>query len=125
MRLGLRLVRGLSNRDAARIVAARGQEPYASLEEVWQRAGVLPAALEKLARADACGSLGLARRDALWQVRALGEAPLPLFAAADRREGRPCPELEEPAVTLAPHDAGTPGGRGLPLERPHAAARIR
>ena len=46
------------------------------------------AALEKLANADAFHALGLSRRQALWQVRGLGERPLPLFAAADRERDR-------------------------------------
>ena len=65
------------------------------------RAGVPAAALERIARVDGYGSLGLERRQALWQVKALGAAPLPLFVAADRREGRLRPELEEPPVALA------------------------
>jgi error-prone DNA polymerase len=99
LRLGLRMVRGLANEHAARIVAARGEAPYRSIEEVWRRAGVPPAALEKLADADAFASLGLSRREALWQVRGLGEAPLPLFAAA---EG----QAREPAVALSPMTDG-------------------
>jgi error-prone DNA polymerase len=94
LRLGLRMVRGLANEHAARIVAARGEAPYTSAEDVWRRSGVPPAALEKLADADAFASLGLTRREALWRVRGLGEAPLPLFAAADDR-------TNEPAVALA------------------------
>jgi error-prone DNA polymerase len=35
-------------------------------------------------------------------VRALGAAPLPLFAAADAREGQWAPESVEPAVALTP-----------------------
>jgi error-prone DNA polymerase len=94
LRLGLRMVRGLANEHAARIVAARGEAPYESVEDVWRRAEVPPAALEKLADADAFACLGLSRREALWQVRGLGEAPLPLFAAADG-------QAREPAVALA------------------------
>jgi error-prone DNA polymerase len=94
LRLGLRMVRGLANEHAARIVAARGEAPYTSIEDVWHRAEVPPAALEKLADADAFASLGLSRREALWRVRGLGEAPLPLFAAAEDR-------TNEPAVALA------------------------
>ncbi|MEA3036242.1 MAG: error-prone polymerase [Sphingomonadales bacterium] len=94
LRLGLRMVKGLANEDAARIVAARGEAAYGSVEEVWRRAEVPPAALEKLADADAFASLGLSRREALWQARGLGEAPLPLFAAAEDRS-------REPAVVLA------------------------
>ncbi|WP_076072482.1 error-prone DNA polymerase [Sphingomonas montana] len=95
LRLGLRLVAGLSNSHAAAIVAARGEVPFTSIEDVWKRSGVPVAALEKLAAADAFAGLGHDRRQALWRVRGLGEAPLPLFAHADARE-----EGREPTVVL-------------------------
>lgn len=101
VRLGLRVAKGLSNQDGARIVAARGEEPYGSVEVLWRRAGVPVAALTRLAEADAYGSLGLARRDAIWAIRSLRDEPLPLFAAADRREGRLAPEIVEAPVVLA------------------------
>ena len=100
VRLGLRLVKGLNNADAARLVAHRGAEPYRSIEEVWRRARIPPAALERLAEADAFGSLGVDRRRALWAVRGLADEALPLFAAADRGP-MPEPEILEAPVTLA------------------------
>jgi error-prone DNA polymerase len=106
LRLGLRMVRGLSNVEAARILAAREERDFASIDDVWRRAGVSAASLEKLADADAFGSLGVNRRQALWQVRALGAAPLPLFAAADAREGQWSPEGAEPVVALQPLKQG-------------------
>jgi error-prone DNA polymerase len=99
LRLGLRMVRGLSNLHAARILAARADAPFDSVEDVWRRSGVPVAALEKLADADAFATLGLDRRQALWRVRGLGEAPLPLFAAADALG-------EEPEVALTPLTGG-------------------
>ncbi len=99
LRLGLRMVKGLANDHGARIAAAAMDAPFASVEDVWRRAGVPAAALEKLADADAFHALGLDRRQALWRVRGLGHAPLPLFAAAEAREN-------EPAVTLAPLTEG-------------------
>ena len=101
VRLGLRLVKGLSNAHAAELVAHRADAPYASVEEAWRRAGVPPSVLERLAEADAFRGLGLDRRQALWQVRALADAPLPLFAAADAGR-RPRPEIVEPPIELAP-----------------------
>jgi error-prone DNA polymerase len=86
LRLGLRMIRGLSNAHAAQILAARSERPFTSIEDVWRRSAVPLAELEKLADADAFRSLGVDRRQALWQVRGLGEAPLPLFAAAEGRE---------------------------------------
>ena len=104
VRLGLRQVRGLREADALRLAAAR-DAGYGTVREVWRRAGLGVPALEALARADAWGSLGLGRREALWQVRALGAAPLPLFALAEDRaapgDNRPPPDQgAEPAVVL-------------------------
>ena len=128
VRLGLRMVKGLANAHAAELVAHRGDAPYASVEEVWRRAEVPPAALERLAEADAFRGMGLDRRQALWQVRALSGAVLPLFAAADAGR-RPRPEIVEAPVQLQP----APGGRevvedytstGLSLRR-HPVAFLR
>jgi error-prone DNA polymerase len=107
VRLGLRLVRGLANQDAAAIVAARADKPFGSIEGLWRRAPVPTAALERLADADAFRpSLGLARRDAVWAIRALHDRPLPLFEAAEARTGIPIAEVSEPAIVLRPMKAG-------------------
>jgi len=82
LRLGLRQIKGFSATDAKALVAARG-DGYADVAALRRRAGLAPAAIETLARADAFASLNLPRRQALWAARRLrGEAPLPLFAAA-------------------------------------------
>ncbi len=106
LRLGMRIVQGLAEADAQAILDARARGPFATVEEVWRRSGVKPAALERLARADAFQSLGLDRRQALWAVKALGEKPLPLLAACDRRGGSVRPEVVEPPVVLASLTAG-------------------
>jgi error-prone DNA polymerase len=93
------MVKGLANVHGARIAAAAMDAPFASVEDVQRRAGVPAAALEKLADADAFQALGLDRRQALWRVRGLGHAPLPLFAAAAAREN-------EPMVALTPLTEG-------------------
>jgi error-prone DNA polymerase len=90
LRLGFREIKGFREEDAARLVAARGsgnRGGYATPDELWKRAGIPAAALQKLAEADAFGSMGLNRRAALWAVRGLDrDEPLPLFAAARQRE---------------------------------------
>src|ERR1700726_2568204 len=107
VRLGLHMVRGLANADAAAIVAARADQPFASVDDLWRRAGVPSASLVQIAEADAFRpSLRLARRDALWAIKALRDEPLPLFAAASAREAEAVPELREPAVALRPMTAG-------------------
>ncbi|MEQ1931286.1 MAG: error-prone DNA polymerase [Parvularculaceae bacterium] len=58
-------------------------EPFDSIREFWLRTRLPRATLERLADADAFGSLGLSRRDALWAVKGLdpvrGDDILPLF----------------------------------------------
>ncbi len=101
VRLGLRMVRGLGNAEAARLVAARGGVPFASVDDLWRRARIPHAALVELAEADAFrSSLGLSRRDALWAIKALRDEPLPLFAAAAEREAGRGAEQVEPLVRL-------------------------
>lgn len=128
VRLGLRMVKGLSGAHGAAIVAARGEHPYGTLDELWRRAGVPVAALERLGEADAYGSLTVDRRGAIWSIRALAAEPLPLFVAADG-DGRPQPEVVEPAVALTPMRPGREvvedyGSVGLSL-RAHPVAFVR
>ncbi len=67
---------------------------YASVEDVWRRAGVSALVLTRLAEADCFAGLGLDRRGALWAARALAPGPeLPLFAGDMDGEG-----IVEPAV---------------------------
>jgi error-prone DNA polymerase len=108
VRLGMRMVRGLSNANAATLLAARADQPFASVDDLWRRAGVPIAALVQLAEADAfLEDLGISRREALWQIKGLRDEPLPLFAAAARREDEQIPELVEPVVALRPMTAGS------------------
>ena len=86
VRLGFRMAKGLAKLHGGEIVAKRGDAPYRSMEEAWRRAGVPVAALERLAEADAFHALGLQRRDALWAIRALSDARLPLFESAAEAE---------------------------------------
>ncbi len=101
VRLGMRLVKGLPEQDAAKIAVARGDEPFVSIDDMWRRAGVSSAFLVKLAEADAFRpALKLERRDALWAIKALRDEPLPLFVAAADRERAVIAEQQEPEVAL-------------------------
>ncbi|MGA2129244.1 MAG: OB-fold nucleic acid binding domain-containing protein [Xanthobacteraceae bacterium] len=92
LRLGLREIKGLAE-DDAKLIVARRHRGYDSLRDLWLRTGLKTSVLERLADADAFGSLGLARRDALWAAKALGRAggqdDLPLFAASTSPRGAP------------------------------------
>jgi error-prone DNA polymerase len=102
LRLGLRQVEGLRAADGALVVAGK---PYASVEDLRTRAQVPIHAIQRLAEADAFRSLGLDRRAALWDSRALKQAPdLPLFAAAQARdEGAEETPATLPAMPLSEH----------------------
>ncbi len=100
LRLGFRQIKGFRAEDAGWIRAARGNG-YQDPESVWLRAGVAPSVLERLAEADAFIGMGLTRRDALWQVRAIrAPAPLPLFADPLDGEGIREPQVHLPNMHL-------------------------
>jgi len=96
MRLGFRQISGLSEEHAKRIESTRGCG-FDSVRDLWLRTRLPPSVLERLANADAFGSLGLSRRDALWAVRALQRAgdkdDLPLFRRVAMGELEPDVDL--------------------------------
>ncbi len=95
LRLGFRQIKAMREEEAGWICAARGNG-YTEVEDIWRRAGTPPPILTILAEADAFATLGLSRREALWQAQAVkGTVPLPLFARELEGEG-----LQEPAVHL-------------------------
>ena len=102
LRLGLRQIDGLQREAADRLVARR---PYRTVEELRSRGGVPVHAIQRLAAADAFRSMGLDRRAALWDSRALKQAPdLPLFAHAEARdEGIEATPAILPAMPLSEH----------------------
>ncbi|MXO86554.1 DNA polymerase III subunit alpha [Altererythrobacter aurantiacus] len=103
LRLGLRQVDGLLQEDAARLLARR-DEPYQTVEDLRSRAKVGARSIQILAAADAYRSMGKDRRAALWDARAIKNAPdLPLFTyARERDEGSDVPAIL-PAMPLSEH----------------------
>jgi error-prone DNA polymerase len=98
LRLGLRQIDNFPEAAAIQLATARADGPFRDVSELRERAGLTPALIEKLAAADAFGSLDLTRRQALWDARSLIAAPdLPLFAAAKARD-----EGAERAATRLP-----------------------
>ena len=74
LRLGLLMVKGLSEEAAQRIVAARGERPFASVADLARRAGLNRGEMEKLAAADALRPLAGHRRGARWEVAGIEPA---------------------------------------------------
>jgi len=106
VRLGLQQVKGLSEEDMKRLMDAR-THPFTSVRDLWLRSGLSMDAMERLAEADGFRSLGLDRRAALWEVRALDRKAaaekLPLFdrpglGLQDRE-----PETKLPAMPAGQH----------------------
>ena len=80
IRLGLRQVDGIPQAMAKRMTESR-TAPFADLKDLKMRAKIDAGTMRKLAAADAFRSMALDRRQALWDARALGDAPdLPLFS---------------------------------------------
>jgi error-prone DNA polymerase len=99
IRLGFRQVDGFRKEWADRLIAARGTG-FTHVEQLSQRAALPSRALRLLADADACGSIELGRREALWEARRTPQGVLPLFAAAEAAELGEEPEMELPAMPL-------------------------
>jgi error-prone DNA polymerase len=120
LRLGFRKIKGLRAEDAKRLLAARCDggtaRPYESVRDLWLRTELSPRTIERLADADAFGSLGLTRRQALWAAKGLGRVgdkqdDLPLFRAnAADLPG----SAAMPAETIEPDNAGA-GDTGAAL----------
>jgi len=92
LRLGMRLVKSLSQAAAERIVAARKDRPFSSVQDLAQRAALDRGDLEALAAAGTLAPLSGNRHLAFWEVAGT-ERPLALV----------------PPGTQAPHaDAGRP-----------------
>jgi len=85
LRLGLCLLNGVSESQALAIMKARLGGPFRTWSDFVRRTRLSRAVLVRLAESDAFNSLGLDRRQALWQ--ALGQEKkdrqLPLFAGID------------------------------------------
>jgi error-prone DNA polymerase len=101
LRLGFRQVDGFREDWAERLVEARAAAPFTSIEELARRAHLPSRALRLLADADAWGSIGQGRRDALWEVRRTPSDELPLFAAANARELGTEEDAALPAMPLS------------------------
>ena len=111
-----------------RLVAHR-EDGYCDLADLRRRAGVSAAALDRLARADAFGSLELDRRGALWRAIGLDQTGReldlpPLFAWAEGRTAPAEPGVALPRMTLGQEVAEDYASLRLTLRR-HPLALLR
>jgi error-prone DNA polymerase len=92
LRLGFRHIKGMREDDMQKLVAAR-KKMFTSINEILD-IGISISSLIKLADADAFRSIGLDRRQALWEVTALKDSPFGLF------KGQPSESTSEANVLL-------------------------
>jgi len=92
IRLGFRQIKGLKEEDIELLEKGRISS-YKTITQI-RDSGVSQSALERLADADAFRSLGMDRRQALWEVTALNDRPIALF------EGQPSESALESQVSL-------------------------
>jgi len=112
LRLGLRYVSGLREETGKRIEAARAEVPWASLPDFAARAQANERELATLAEVGALAALGGTRRQALWQVDAIGKSGA-LFAGVNPHcssqdaGAAPLPEMTAEEETEADFHAGS------------------
>ncbi|TPM27894.1 error-prone DNA polymerase [Mesorhizobium sp. B2-3-4] len=127
VRLGFRQIKGLSQERMAAFVARRGSA-YQTVRDVWLRSGLDVDEIERLAQADAFRSIGLDRRAALWEVRALdarsAAEKLPLFDQPALRLRELEPETKLPTMPLGEHVIHDYRSLGLSLKA-HPVAFLR
>jgi len=93
LRIGLRYVRNLGDREITRIEAARQiGGPFSTPEDLAQRSGLDVGAYEALAASGALVPLGLGRREGIWAAGALADLGPGKLALS---EGAASPELAE------------------------------
>jgi error-prone DNA polymerase len=120
LRLGLRLVRRLSEEGARRLIAARAVRPFTNSADLAERAALDRRDLEALAASDALAGIAGHRYRAFWQVSGV-ERALPLLGA-DTAVPEGIPLLRAPREG---HDiVADYGSLGLSLRR-HPLALLR
>jgi error-prone DNA polymerase len=106
VRLGFRQIKGLAE-DRMEVFVSRRGDGYESVRDVWLRSRLDVDEIEKLAQADAFRSIGLDRRAALWQVRALDRKAaaetMPLFDRPGVRLSDNEPATKLPVMPLGEH----------------------
>ena len=75
VRMGLRYVKGFHQASGDALLTARGQQPFASIEDLVARCGLDRGALHRLAKAGALAPFRRNRRHALWEARGLSRRP--------------------------------------------------
>ncbi len=96
VRLGFRQIKGMKVTCADRLVAARRQaKTFVSVEHLQQVSALTVSTLERLAEADAFGSVPQNRRTAMWNALPLSDQETPLFSLDRAKMPDPVPALPQ------------------------------
>ncbi len=124
LRLGLRLVRGLSKEGAQRLIEARQQRPFRQISQLRRWAQLDKRDMEALADADALQSLSGHRHQSQWQIMAL-EQPKPLLQDEQYQNARYFDDgVQLPAPAVAEEVLSDYRATGLTL-RAHPMSLLR
>ena len=113
VRLGFRQVKGLKQKEMEMLAGER--KAYFTTVYQLRDAGVSTGSLERLADADAFGSMRLDRRQALWEVSALADLPTGIFKGL-ASDSDAEPKVRLPEMTPAEHVFQDYSSTGLSLK---------
>jgi error-prone DNA polymerase len=113
IRLGFRQVKGLHEEEMLRLLSAR-EKHFRNIPSL-RDAGVSQGALERLADADAFRSIGLDRRQALWEVSALSDRPTGMYEGQSAEKSIE-QTVQLPQMTLSEHVVHDYGATALSLK---------
>ena len=106
VRLGLRFLKGLPEEAGKRIENERARRPFADAADLARRCDLRAGELPLLAFAGALASLGLTRREALWQAAEVGRRAGPLYESLPPSPGAaPLPAMSAVEETEADYEA--------------------
>ena len=114
LRLGFRQVSGLGQEDLQTLIDKRPNAGYTSISQI-SDAGVSQVAIEKLSDADAFRSMQLNRREALWEIPALSDKPIGLFAGQASESAQET-QISLPFMTDAEHVVQDYAATGLSIK---------
>jgi len=105
LRLGLRLIRGLSEAHIEPVVRARRDGPFRSFAEFVRRTGLRAAVLKRLSQADAFASLDLDRQSTMWKSLPERGSPTVYDAVDCHEDAADLPPLEPMEEVMADYRA--------------------
>jgi error-prone DNA polymerase len=113
LRLGFRQAKGLHEEDLSILISNRNG-PYTTINQL-RDIGLSPAVLQTLADADAFRSIGLDRRQALWEV-STQDNPQALFRGQQAPAAKDEQQIELPFMQLSEHVVEDYAATGLSIK---------